>query len=929
MALNVKSGTLTIPSTTGNQSISGLGFQPKLVLFFANGYKYSDTDIIGPPPWSGDIISHFQHSGLMVGCGISSIDNKVQGFLSENNLDISNVYVTRNISKCIRIISPTPLTINAEASINSMDVDGFTLNWTTVDSIFLRDIHYIAFGGDTILDVKSGSSIVPLATGNQSISGLGFKPDLLIFFAFSATTSIESNSNSNVSGAIGFAANQSQSYIGYRIKNNVTTTLTKTKLVTDKCFAHLSDTDVFSQASLVSLDNDGFTVNWDTISGTSDYYYYVAISGGAYKTGSFLQPISTGIQEVLNIGFPTKGTILLSDNKTQSSLITDHARLSLSLNVSSADSRSTWFGDKNNLGVSTAYSNFDKYPSFKMITEGVATPNAFGRYLSNETNSFKINWEVVDSTQRNIIYLAFGDKVLTQSYNRFIFNGKNTAIKVKNIVFNGKQNTNKFNNFLFHGTIPAQNRYSFVLHGSEQSIKVKSFILHGKTSSFSFNKFVFNGLNQLTKISRFILHGKVLSENIKKFIIHGKNQTTNISSFWFNGLNQTVYKTNLLFEGNSDSTAGNFALFRVDLSGLPTTAQIINARLDLTVGFTSGSYKHELWNMDSTGVGWSDTAATWNHAKSGILWSQSLGAQYGGGYSNRKHKLSQIYTSSDEQRVSFGLNSTGIAYVQSKAQQTVEFLLLSDYTGFNYAYYRSVEDSTIEKRPEFFVDYIITSPSQSYYNRFVFCGKDTKTSVHKLIFNGKNLLTYNNRVVFHGLNQLTNLSKFIFHGKNSSNNVNKIVFHGSNTASQFFRFIFATNDSQENICRFIFNGKNLKENINSFVFNGFSQSSSFNRFIFSGRVPVFNIKTIVFNGIGQTTNSFRLCFDSGFISSQRKSFVFEGRTAFRFGYEIGDHNISNIRDRKNENMKDHVVEHFKDHDQFKIEDKKRKNIKYK
>lgn len=927
MALLTKSGILTVPTLTGNQSITGLGFQPKFILFFGNNYQRSDPTPGLPFPDAGDLITTHADSGILFGCGISSSDNIVQSFSAENNADIPTAYVSRATNKCIRIISNPPSSVVGEASIVSMDADGFTLNWSIVDTIWIRDISYLAFGGDTISNIKSGSSTTPLTISTKSITGLGFKPDLLILFAFSAAINEQGSGTSNVSGSIGFTSGISESYVGFRIRNNITTTLSKTKLVTDKCFGHISDSGNFSEASFYSFDSGGFTLNWETVSGTADYFYYIAIKGGSFKIGSFLQPIVTGIQNITSLGSVPKATLLLSDNKVSSSNVTDHARLTVGFGVSSADSQSFWMGNRNNLNTSIAYSDYDPYPSFKLMTELSTTGsslNAYGRY-STASGGFKINWTTVDSTQRNIFYVAFSESVLADSYKSFVLHGYSSLIKLSKYIFHGKQSTTTFNKYIFHGKTASIKTNKYVFHGKIDTNKFKPFIFTGTIATFVLKPFVFHGIGTVNSFSKFIFDAKLVLDFLKPFIWHGKQENIKIKTFVFHGINTTNKLFRFIFEGTS-LEAGNWALFRVNLSGLPTTAQVTGARLVLTVGKTSGSYQHELWTLNSTGRAWSDTAATWNYANGLLAWTNDLGDSYKGGYADREYLVSKNGNFSDEERISFNLNSTGLSYIQNNTGGQIEFILLSDYTGTDYAQYRSVEDITVNKRPVFYVDYLITAPTLSSENRFIFHGIDISNKIQPFIFHGKNSTSLYKPFIIHGKESYSIFRNFVFAGISTTANIARYLLHGKNLASKYIPFIFDGLEGFSGTFSFVFQGIYLATNFFRYIFTGSEYKDYLSKFVFNGKRLNIELFDFQFHGIDINNYISRFCFDAGYFNANKFPFVFEGKPSAQRGYTIKDAKKISILDKNRGGITDANKNIIKPYIGEHIDQTTRKNI---
>jgi hypothetical protein len=148
-------GKLNQPTTTGYQTISGLSFQPTVVLFHGGDKDAEDND---PPPWSEpDEAGFAQNAEVIIGVaeGTDPIDDRSiwSGTISH---DINYPSDTALYTDAIRSYEPGTLTLEARAAMNAMLADGFRLNWLTVDST-ARRIGWIALGppsGATLIELS-------------------------------------------------------------------------------------------------------------------------------------------------------------------------------------------------------------------------------------------------------------------------------------------------------------------------------------------------------------------------------------------------------------------------------------------------------------------------------------------------------------------------------------------------------------------------------------------------------------------------------------------------------------------------------------------------------------------------------------------------------------------------------------------------------
>lgn len=166
MAVEVKVGRILQKTTTGNQATTGVGFQPKLVLFWMNSQSASG------------IASHAEEA---FGAAVSSSSRFYNASTCRDSEDDTGC--RHDNTKCIGVLqkrTSSGSTVVCAADLVSMDADGFTLNWTTTDGT-ARYVEYMALGGDALTNVAITQWTSPTSTGSQDITTVGFQPDTLLF----------------------------------------------------------------------------------------------------------------------------------------------------------------------------------------------------------------------------------------------------------------------------------------------------------------------------------------------------------------------------------------------------------------------------------------------------------------------------------------------------------------------------------------------------------------------------------------------------------------------------------------------------------------------------------------------------------------------------------------------------------------------------
>jgi|GEM_PF-1194912 len=383
--LLAKAGSFSGTGGTGNQSVTGVGFQPKVVLF---RYNMSAVDTS-----QGDAIIGF-------GVGVSSTDRRVSGNYATGGLTTSANAAWNQPTYCIY----TPGG-GSRADLVSMDSDGFTINWVTSSQM---SVQYLALGGDAITHVKTGSAAAKTTTGTESYTGLGFHPTALIVWAGKfSTTPLDQTTNGN--GLFGVATSSSErGMIAWRNLTNSNPQVAKRRQSTQRI---LSTTTTFTEADFASFDSDGFTLNFTTAGGNADVFYYLALRGPQVKVSSFNQATSTGNQSITGAGFTPKAAIMMSANDVSANndAAQAHARASFGWATGTSERASLWIGETDNVSPTVASRNLDRTKLIKMMTEGASpTVNAAADHVSFDSDGQTINWTTADGTARQIIVLWIG-----------------------------------------------------------------------------------------------------------------------------------------------------------------------------------------------------------------------------------------------------------------------------------------------------------------------------------------------------------------------------------------------------------------------------------------------------------------------------------------------------------------------------------------
>lgn len=410
-----KKGTLTAQTSTGNQQITGVGFQPKALIFF-----YTTQTATGNSSASSGY-------GMGFTTGSSNSYAVATYSVAAGTSDTARV---SSESKAIIILSGVS-TIGGAATLVSFDSNGFTLNWTTAAAAAYI-IHYVALGGSGITNALASTFSLANSTGDQSVTGIGFQPDFLLFLSIGSNSASETI-DANDLFSVGFASSSSyQAGLSLHSRDAQATSDTCSVQRTDNSIvlagpAGTACPTIDALASLKSFDSNGFTITRNDAPSATVKVHYLALKGGYYKVGYFNSPTVSGSQSISDVGFAPDGLILTS----------------FALAASTSAQNNYYFGFGSSDGtmsgrISRADIDGDNNPDPDVSTN---TSQVFGAYTANGTvglvasltsfdsTGFTLNWTSVQSTNRQILYWAIGGiTTFTLSDYRFFENTDSTDV---------------------------------------------------------------------------------------------------------------------------------------------------------------------------------------------------------------------------------------------------------------------------------------------------------------------------------------------------------------------------------------------------------------------------------------------------------------------------------------------------------------------
>jgi len=394
-----KKGSFAKNAAVGAQPVTGVGFQPKAVVFFWTRQTAVDT-------FNPDISSGY---GFATGpaneraIAIASQDGSLGGNTGKGQWQSSSI---------VLFSSPTP-TVGAQAELISLDGDGFTLNWT-VNEARADIIHYIALGGSDIKNAKVDSFVKATGTGNLPVTGVGFKPDFVMFLAAHTTGLDFALTDAQV--GLGFAAGPTErAAVSVSLEDNEGLARdTCSWQRADRVLLELSDfCAADTEFDFVSFDADGFTVNRILNNNDTRLVHYLALQGGEYKVGSFNKSTSPAPvdQAVTGVAFPPVGLMLASKNRVTNAADEIDGRISFGVGDGTTEG-ATWWHDL----IAITADNAQRTSVSKIAVHATqpGTLDAEADLKSFDPDGFTLTWTTNNTVAHEIIYVAFGEP--TTSY---------------------------------------------------------------------------------------------------------------------------------------------------------------------------------------------------------------------------------------------------------------------------------------------------------------------------------------------------------------------------------------------------------------------------------------------------------------------------------------------------------------------------------
>jgi hypothetical protein len=403
VALSVKRGSFASNTASATQAVTGVGFQPKAVIFLSARVTAADG---------------IANAALIGSFGIAT--DALEGWAISSAADDAaptmNTARRHDNTRCITFLTDGAPTLDASASFASADSDGFTLTWDAAPNAAYV-VEYLALGGSDLTGVDAGEFTLSGSAGNASVTGVGFQPKLLFFGSVGTNAVLPAQAGVATIG-LGAAVSASQrGAYGFSQNDGVTTENATITGNASRAFTAPGITSLDWAGDLVSMDADGFTYNLVNTGGL-DKVSYLAL-GGTFQAAvvADAQKTSTGNQAKTGVGFAPKALLGLSQGRTPLAVGTVSTTDDVSFNVGVADgagqesSMSLTTQDAAGTSVSKRSHSQTKFMRFRQASN--STVLAECDVVSLDADGYTLGWTTADAVARELIVIAFGDAAVT------------------------------------------------------------------------------------------------------------------------------------------------------------------------------------------------------------------------------------------------------------------------------------------------------------------------------------------------------------------------------------------------------------------------------------------------------------------------------------------------------------------------------------
>ena len=285
-------GDLDIPTATGDVVVSGLPFEPKGVFFWG----------------TNNTADGWQDQDAVIFYGVCDAGLAQWGFTAFNKTASYDTANGLNESNAIYLLADGAGATDALGAVSAISANGFTVTFSDAAAASGIQAHYVAFGGDDF-ECKALLSTINV-DGAHAVTGAGFTPECVLHGGMTVNgAGIEATRWHTGLGFFTGSAFRMYDCDGAGTGNDNGNIIASTVAI-----RHLRTTVTTAQdwqATLTSLDADGFTLNVSggPLQGQRRGWFLMA--GTDFAVGDF-----TSGNDVTTPGFPVGLIISIGSDRT-------------------------------------------------------------------------------------------------------------------------------------------------------------------------------------------------------------------------------------------------------------------------------------------------------------------------------------------------------------------------------------------------------------------------------------------------------------------------------------------------------------------------------------------------------------------------------------------------------------------------------------
>jgi hypothetical protein len=408
VGLSTFKGTITARTTTGSQAYTGVGFTPKIVLFWW-GLQTAE----GTTAPAG--------TGFGVACNPSGVTFQqwAVSYAADNAAASSNEGASTSTAACIDILSVGSGAAGGHtgtAAVTAMGSDGFTLNWTdAATSAWI--IHYLAIGGTDITACAAGSFNSPATVGasSQDVTSLSFQPSTLLIANHQGNAGNRTGGGVNLGVATGASEQWAYGFNGTDAAADAALggAFDAANIVAAPSAAGTTSPGTWNwRGALDSFLSNGFRIAWSQ-NAAARPMLYLAVAGMRAKAGSDSTRTTTGDQDTTGPGFTPKAVLLAGMGQASGTSYPDLTSTELLTNIVGGfdDGGREGAVCTNNDDAAATMATRTRTSTSKAYVEqnhaGTVTVDADGSMVGT---GFRLSYTTVKATASAFGYLALGQQ---------------------------------------------------------------------------------------------------------------------------------------------------------------------------------------------------------------------------------------------------------------------------------------------------------------------------------------------------------------------------------------------------------------------------------------------------------------------------------------------------------------------------------------